>query len=195
MEDHLTRLYQKMVRIEPPTHWLPMAERWYTIQLIPSLLETAEVNLKRQNFIPFFPSILIKKSRKTTVTEPMFKGYGFVLFDPLVDRWLSINGTRGVIGLLPRHAKMPQPMIPGFVERLREKDPVDESEFLEVFDEFFPGITEIEVTQEQSLVVGRRGLVVGVRATMLQVSFNFQRVGDGQPVWLDRESVTVIPKD
>ena len=164
------------------------------IQLMPQLLETAEVNLRRQSYVAFFPRVLIAKSRKTSVTEPMFRGYGFVKFDPLVDQWGPINGTRGVIGLLPRHALVPLAMPEGFVERLQLRDPTPESDFVEVFEEFFPGITEVEVVADHKHLGGRRGLLMADRGRTLQVAFAGVNGEYGRGVWVDRDDVVVPTK-
>ena len=165
-----------------------MSTRWYVVQLQPQLRETADFHLRRQNFELLIPLLEIRKSRKVTVTEPMFRGYGFVQFDAESDHWGPINGTRGVVGLLPRHSLVPQPMPVGFVERFAA-GPVKEADFIEVFDNYFPGITEVEVSPDHKLLAGRRGLVVGVREKLLQVSFS---ASGGNAVWLSRDVLSPV---
>lgn len=167
----------------PPAGWTAGEPRWFVMQIMPQLLETAKYNLKNQKFEYFFPTIL----KKGGITEPAFRGYGFVNFDPLVDNWASINGTKGVTGLLPAHSVFPTPLPVGLVEDLQAKDPINEADLLKAFEEYFPGITEVEVDGEHKLLGGRRGLVVNVRTRLLEVSFSGD--GKGQAVWLDRDIV------
>jgi len=170
-----------------------MADRWFVMQVQAQLMETAEYHMRRQGFIPFFPRLLIRKTRKITTTELMFKGYGFVNFDVDRDPWGSINGTRGVVGLLPRHLLRPTPMPEGFVEGLLANDPTPEDGFLDVLEDFFPGITEVEVTENHKLLAGRRGLVVGVRSNLLQISFTWAN-SNQSPVapWIDKDMVVPL---
>jgi len=150
--------------------------------------KTADFNLKNQNFEPFFPRILFRKGKKCW-EEPMFRGYGFVRFNPALVVWSSINGTRGVVGLLPRLSLYPTPAPEGFVEQLKENDPMPDDRFVEVFDQYFPGVTEVVVDESHRLLGGRKGLVVDIRSKLLLVSFTQE--GRGTPVWLDKSEVSV----
>jgi transcription antitermination factor NusG len=161
--------------------------RWFAFQVQPQMLKTADFNLKNQNFDPFFPTVSLGRGKRLRI-EPMFKGYGFVLFDPSKDRWQSVNGTKGVVGLLPRSSVYPTPVPKGFVERLKEADPTPENRFLEVFESYFPGVTEVVIAEDHSLLGGRVGLVVDVRSKMLQVSFSV----NGLSVWVDRDDAIPI---
>ncbi len=176
-----------------------MTSRWYTIQLQAQLLETASHHLKRQGYVHFVPMIDRRRTEKAVpVIEPMFKGYGFVYFDITTDQWLSINGTRGVLGLLPRHREMPTPMPVGMVEYFQANDPVRESGFLAAFDEYLPGVTEVEVTKP-GLLEGRRGLVTAVRSRLLEICFQAETNASrrltsptNNNMWIDRDDVSPV---
>lgn len=174
-----------------------MTARWYTVQLLPQLTETADHHLKRQGFTLFLPRIELARRRKAAepVTELMFRGYGFVYLDVLQDQWLSVNGTRGVIGLLPRHAALPMPMREGLVELLQASDPVREEDFLDVFEAYYPGITEVEVIKSGHHLEGRRGVVTAVRSRLLEISFlvrNQLATTTNNSVWISRDDVSPI---
>ena len=163
--------------------------RWFCFQMQPQLRETAAHNLTRQNFEPFFPSILLTRGKRSW-TEPMFRGYGFVRFNPAIDRWRSINGTYGVSGLLPRHSLYPMPMPVGLIERLLANDPCREEDFLAVFDEYYPGVTQVEVTDDHKLLSGRRGVYLDRRGGLLQVAFyRYDTGGTGPAVWIEGDYV------
>lgn len=184
-------VYRRAVRREEGT--VADCQRWYAIQIQPQLRETAAFNLLNQGFSAFSPRIAIQKSRKTSIVEPMFRGYCFVLLNLMADKWSSINGTRGVIGLLPKHALYPTPMPEGLIEKLIETDPTPESEFIGIFEEYFPGITKVQVVDDHRLLAGRTGLVTDVRSNLLQVSFSMDSSdGKGIPVWLDRDELKVV---
>src|SRR5947209_3924350 len=106
-----------------------MTDRWYSMQTLPQFQKTTEFNLRRQNFEPFFPRLLVRKSKLESYFEPLFKGYGFVRFDVDRDQWRSVNGTRGVVSLLPKWTLLPSPMVVGFVEFFIDNDPIESKEF------------------------------------------------------------------
>ena len=142
--------------------------------------ETAEQNLARQSFEAFFPSVLIRYSRVHVIKEPLFRGYGFVRFDCEVDRWLSINSTRGVIRLLPRHHEVPDPMREGFVESMIAADPLPEDKLVAMFDDFYPGL--VVTLRGRSVAAGRRGTVAEVRRRAVAVLF----AGAVLPQWVSK---------
>ncbi len=147
-----------------------MTAQWYTIQILQQLQKTAEFHLKRQNFESFFPQCVTRKSKTVDVFESLFKGYGFVKFDIERDQWLSINGTRGVVSLLPKFLLYPKPMADGFIESLQENDPIRLDGFIETFDRFYPGM-EVEISS--GLLQGKRGTVVSLshRSRLLEILF------------------------
>ncbi|MDE2426250.1 MAG: hypothetical protein KGO96_10140 [Elusimicrobia bacterium] len=175
-------------KVDETYRYLGTDPRWFVFQLQPQLRETAAFNLEKQNFRHFFPMITTGRG-KFTKTEPMFRGYGFVHFNPSTDQWQTINGTQGVIGLLPRTALYPSPVPEGMVERYIAAGAVHEDDFLGYFEEFFPGITQVRV-RGNHLLTGRTGLVVEVRDLLLKVSFG------GQLLWdVAKEDVEVVEND
>ena len=174
-----------------------MTIRWYTIQIMANLQQTAIFNLERQNFTSCFPVVITRKSKTEYVTESLFKGYGFVQIDLEVDQWRSVNGTRGVVGLLPKWAFYPHPMPVGFVEYFKENGPIRNDEFEEVFDSFFPGAI---VELKDGLLKGKRGTVLSVRNRLLEISFQ-QKFLDSSghslekhAIWVDKNK-TIISVD
>jgi transcription antitermination factor NusG len=163
-----------------------MTARWYCAQIRPELRSTAKFNLDRQNFESFCPDITIRGVRGKPYTQPMFHGYLFVKFDVEVDRWLSVNGTKGVVGLLPRYRERPLPMADGLVERLTEQNPLNEGDFVEVFTEFVPGL-DVVIADSHYWLGGSKGVVMSVRTKILQIALSGPMGEKG--VWLDREHV------
>ncbi len=150
-----------------------MTARWYTIQVLPNLEKTADFNLRRQGFTPFWPYLLIHKTKTHIIKEPLFKGYGFVKTDIEKDQWRSVNGTRGVVGLLPKWTLMPEPMVEGFVEYFIEQGPIEIKMFNDIIEEFYPG-TIVEFTQ--GLLKGQKGAVTGVRSKLLEIMLNKTKI-------------------
>ncbi|MGF1609133.1 MAG: transcription termination/antitermination protein NusG [Kiloniellales bacterium] len=94
---------------------------WYVVNTRAHQEGRAEVNLARQGFRAWLPTILRSRRharRIDTLRTPLFPGYLFVEMDPEQTAWSSIVGTFGVRRLLcenGRPAKLPM----GFVETLR----------------------------------------------------------------------------
>lgn len=148
-----------------------MSRRWYTIQLLPQLRQTAATNLSRQGFEAFFPLLRLRITRKKETIVPLFKGYAFVHLDLDEDRWRSVNGTYGVVGLIPKHLVRPQPNVEGFVERLKEHDPVTETQFDETLAEFHPG-ADVMVKDSHRWLAKERGVVSKDKGKLLEIIFN-----------------------
>ena len=177
--------------VNEPVRKVFVSYRWYTIQIQPQMQMTAIFNLKNQDFEAFFPSVLLRRPTNGRTTEPMFRGYGFVCFNPSVDRWSAINNTKGVIGLLPRSLVYPMPMPIGFVEQLKLTDPTPEQDFSKIFDEFFPGLM-VEVADEQNAFVGRIGEVLEVRQIDRRNSLLVVGMKNGFKIEVDGNSVAKV---
>ena len=102
---------------------LDVGECWFVVHTQPKNEARAAENLARQAFKVFFPSMrrTIKHARKTSVVlAPLFPGYLFVALNREVDRWRSINGTRGVIRLIT-NGEEPVAVPHGIVEDLQRR--------------------------------------------------------------------------
>lgn len=99
-----------------------MSKQWFVVHTQPNKEKIALVNLQQQNFEAFLP--VYEKSRRharkvDTVQRPLFPGYLFVAFDLHIDRWRSINGTRGVSYLLCTEDTKPLPVPKDIIENLQ----------------------------------------------------------------------------
>lgn len=98
--------------------------RWYVVQTKSYQESTAVIELRNQGFQIFYPTYLQQSINKNSgkVTEqirPLFPSYLFVEFDPKVHpRWKSINGTRGVVGLVGYTEEYLSPVAAGCVEEI-----------------------------------------------------------------------------
>ena len=101
--------------------------RWYVIRTISRQEAAAEVNLLRQDIRVFIPKTVksVRHARKIETRKiSLFPGYGFVELDLGRQRWLSINGTIGVSGLImAREVPVPVPL--GVVEGLLDNADVE----------------------------------------------------------------------
>jgi transcription antitermination factor NusG len=163
----IQKRFRKRVRLD--------GTRYYAVQILPQFRHLAEFHLKRQGFDPFFPELKVYKTKKEYTTVPLLKGYGFVKFDPDLHQWRSVNGTRGVISLVPKHKIPPLPMPRGFVEYLYEHNPVGDDEFDGLFDKYFPGMV-VRFKQHHRYLGGEKAEVISVRetkrTTILEISFH-----------------------
>lgn len=78
-------------------------ESWYAVALQPHADALAKAHLERQGFSIFAPTLLrtVRHARQfISKAAPLFPGYLFVRIDVDRARWRSINGTRGVRGLV-----------------------------------------------------------------------------------------------
>ena len=72
--------------------------QWFAVAAKPRQEHVAEVNLKRQGYHAVLPLIEARKRRQnkwTTVTEPLFSGYLFVLLELGKDNLAPIRSTLG----------------------------------------------------------------------------------------------------
>lgn len=96
--------------------------RWYVAHAFTGREKDAEAHLRHQGFEAFNPveTRTVRHARKlVTRTRSFFPGYLFVRLDVELDRWRSINGTRGVRSLIMQ-AERPVACPRGLVERLVE---------------------------------------------------------------------------
>lgn len=108
--------------VEPcRTRTLAAGERWYCVMTQPRREAWAFENLARQGFRGWLPLMVrtVRHARRvTTVRTALFPRYGFLALDLARDRWRSVNGTFGVVGLLMEEDR-PRPVPPGVVEHLQ----------------------------------------------------------------------------
>ena len=97
---------------------------WYVAQVLSQKEGYAAEHLGRQGFQTFVPRFYKTRrhARKSeTVLAPLFPGYIFVRFDINIDRWLSVNSTRGVLRLVGPRQSEPQPVPARVIEHLRSR--------------------------------------------------------------------------
>ncbi len=103
-----------------------MGIRFFVVQTQPGHQQIACKNLENQGFKVFDPTIIIERKHpryhtlRSSIIEPLFPGYTFVQFDLTDARWRSINGTRGVRGILGA-VERPTPVPVGVVEEIQAR--------------------------------------------------------------------------
>jgi len=102
---------------------MPQLE-WYCISIKTTLPWTVPAaHLNKQGFRSYFPVVTSKTfmhGRNIIVEEPLFHGYGFVLFGvDIHPNWRSINSTTGVHHLLPTTAEIPLPVPRMFIDEIK----------------------------------------------------------------------------
>ena len=95
--------------------------RWHAAATQPRRECWAIEHLSRQGYVTFIPKrrIVTRHARRRAERiGSFFPGYVFVRFDPRREQWRSINGTRGVRGLV-MHGETPCQAPPGLVEAMQ----------------------------------------------------------------------------
>ena len=121
----------------------PIGPRWYVLEIngratdrIARDLAEGESRpgyISRPSYEACFPLIAVervKRGKRVTLNEPMFRSYAFVKFDRLVDDWLPMQSIDGVKRLVSTRSMIPIPLpvntvealIDGTAERLRISD-------------------------------------------------------------------------
>lgn len=101
--------------------------RWYVAHTRPHAERYAVDHLLRQDFlayVPFCRKLRRHARRCEMVKSPMFPRYVFVALDMAIDRWRSINGTRGISHLVCFGGR-PEALPEGTVETLRAQEDDD----------------------------------------------------------------------
>ena len=78
-------------------------KHWYVVRCKPLQDARAEIHLRNQSFEVFRPLIRLRRrcgKRIRQVVDSLFPGYLFIQLDNVVDGWLSIRSTRGVLSLV-----------------------------------------------------------------------------------------------
>lgn len=117
-------------------------KRWYVAQVRPGRLREACAHLARQDFHAWVP--------EWSHGEPLFPGYVLVELD-LSDRavrWQAVNGTLGVVRLLPMHLERPDPVPFNIMTSIHTmlQEERDRPEPLTTVETFFPKDCRLKVT-------------------------------------------------
>jgi transcriptional antiterminator RfaH len=94
---------------------------WFAVQARPRQESLARINLQRQGYRPYLPTIAMKKRRRgrwQNVVEPLFPGYLFVQLQQGADDFAPIRSTLGVRDLV-RCGQRPLPVPARLVEHLQ----------------------------------------------------------------------------
>ncbi|MES1179713.1 MAG: transcription termination/antitermination NusG family protein [Hyphomicrobium sp.] len=103
------------------------APRWLLVRTQPRKEWLADLHLRRQGYVTFFPKIagLARRQAKTTPPlQPFFPSYLFVQALEAAGRLRSINGTIGVSHLV-RFGDQPAIAPPGLIENFIENTSLD----------------------------------------------------------------------
>ena len=101
--------------------------RWYVVHTKPNEEARAGYHLARQRFGVYLPrySKMRRHARKTErVVRPLFPRYLFIALDLARDRWVSIQSTFGVVGLV-MSGEQPAPLPTEAVEAIRAREDAD----------------------------------------------------------------------
>ena len=99
-------------------------KRWYVAYTQRGAENLAEGQIQSQGFRTYLPRYLKSVRHARTVKDivaPLFPRYLFVEFDPELQRWRSINGTRGVSYLLSSGG-LPTPVPHGVVDEIKARE-------------------------------------------------------------------------
>lgn len=156
--------------------------RFYVVQTQPQRERLAVNELRNQNFQTFFPVIKhlprISRGRlDASRTSPLFPKYLFVSLDLELDRWRSINGTRGVTRIICMDEDRPSPVAQSIMDRLLASGevieeraaglPFDVNDLVEFTDgpmKGIQGIVSLCATDRVSLLMDMLGGKVSVHA-------------------------------
>lgn len=125
---------------------------WYAVQYKPSEGDRALANLEYQGAECFFPKIAVEKIRRgkrTSIMEPLFKGYLFVNVDTADPLWSKIRSTRGVSRLVAFAGKPASidadiiQYIRASVDRLNEQGGISKGQLLKLHDGPFRGLEAV----------------------------------------------------
>jgi transcription elongation factor/antiterminator RfaH len=146
---------------------------WYVVHTQARAEMRAHWHLENQGFRCFLPHIrtLRRHARRAeTVQAPLFPRYLFVSFELHDSKWRSINGTRGVVGVLsngPHPLAVRDGTVEALVQRCDEAGVVP----LTALDIFTTGA---KVTITTGAFIGQVGVVANISsADRIAVLLNF----------------------
>ena len=104
--------------------------RWYVVRSQPRKEALALRHLHNQRIAAFCPMSQLgpRNTRREPQFRPFFPSYLFVQLDVERERWRSVNGTIGVIGLVGTgrtSAGRPTPLPEGLIERMQASSATD----------------------------------------------------------------------
>lgn len=137
---------------------------WYVVNTQPQKESFALENLKSQGYEVYLPVFLKtrKHARKVeTVKIPLFPRYAFVHIDLASQSWRSINGTRGVVGVLTQNG-VPSPVADHIIEALKRHENPEGCVSLHALEVFHVG---------EKVTLGA-GPLKGQEATVVSLSDN-----------------------
>ena len=105
-------------------HYLGEPATWAVVNTHPHKERVALENLERQEFRPYCPLILRRRSharRVSDVLRPLFPGYIFVRINPEVQQWRPMLSTHGVRTLV-RCGDRLSLIEDGFIQSLRARE-------------------------------------------------------------------------
>jgi transcriptional antiterminator RfaH len=97
---------------------------WYVVRSHFHSEAKAQIHLARQGFETYLPRYLKRRRharRVDVVPAPLYPGYLFVAFDPLVARWRSIRSTVGVTQLLC-NGELPTTIDNAIIDSLKKRE-------------------------------------------------------------------------
>jgi transcriptional antiterminator RfaH len=150
-----------------------MANRWYVAQTQPGGQSLALLHLLRQGFQAYVPMMRQRRGAET-IAVPLFPGYVFINLNLDVEPWSRVNGTRGVVHLLPSHVESPSPLPSGFIEELRalvEGGTWDDLSLEQLLASYAPGaevrIASGALTDQTGVIISRKRDRVDVLVSLL----------------------------
>lgn len=97
---------------------------WFAVYTQPRAEERALRHLEEQGFRAYLPRYRKRRRharRVETVLRPLFPRYLFVDVDTTRQRWRSINGTVGAVGMV-QFGDRPAPVPPSLIAELRARE-------------------------------------------------------------------------
>jgi len=106
-----------------PHAMFPQPEAWYVVQTKPRQEFRAEVELLKQGFCCFLPTLQAEKIRcggRAFITEPLFTRYLFVGAESDTQNWAALRSTRGVSHLV-KFGGVPARLPSDLIDRFRHE--------------------------------------------------------------------------
>jgi transcriptional antiterminator RfaH len=164
-------------------------ESWHAARV--RAIELADGELRAQGFstwIPLAAAIIVERGKIARIMRPLFGPYIFVRFDPEDGRWRSINGTRGVIRLLPERAERPQSILAGSIESLMARAAAGDFDAPAALDAMMGYLPGDWIDVRRGPLGGHAGELIGTargRLTLLMALLGRRTVVSIEPASID----------